>query len=107
MAAITITDVTAAGLADIGLAAANGGGDTIAYGTEAAAGWEEYSVLLVVRNGDASSHDVTVGSLSAVTVAAGKTAIIPVPNAGENAAAVAVTYSAVTSVTVAAVRILP
>lgn len=107
MAALTIADVPAAGLADIGLTAAGAGGDTIAYGTKAAAGWEEYSVLLVVRNGDASSHDVTVGGRSAVTVAAGKVGIIPVPNEGLNDASVAVTYSAVTSVTVGAVRILP
>lgn len=107
MAAIAITDVPAAGLADILLVAANGGGDTVAYGSKSLAGYEQYSVLLVVRNADASGKDVTVGALSAVTVAAGKTAIIPVPNEGLNDASVAVTYSAVTSVTVAAVRILP
>lgn len=107
MAALTITDVPAAGLADIALASATSGGDTIAYGSKQAGGYELYSVLLVVRNGDASSKAVTVGSLSAVTVAAGKVAIIPVPNEGLNDASVAVSYDAVTSVTVAAVRILP
>lgn len=106
MAALTINDVPAAGLADIALTAAAAGGDTIAYGTKQAGGWEEYSVLLVVRNADASSHTATVGG-NALAVAAGKTGIIPVPNEGLNDASVAVTYDAVTSVTVAAVRILP
>lgn len=107
MAAIAVTDVPAAGLADILLVSANGGGDTVAGGTKSYGGFELSSTLLVVRNADASSKDVTVGSLTAVTVAAGKTAIIPVPNEGLNDTSVAVTYSAVTSVTVAAVRILP
>lgn len=105
MAAISIQNVPKAGLADCAFAAANGGGDTVASGTKSKGGWELETVALLVKNGDSGSHDVTVGALAAVTVAAGKTAIIPVPNEGLNDATVAVVYSAVTSVTVAAVKL--
>jgi len=108
MAAISIVDVPATGLASVTFAAANAGGDTVASGTKSLAGYEQYSVLLLVKNANASTADVTVGSLAAVTcpVTTGFS-IIPVPNEGLNDASVAVTYSAVTSLTVAAVRILP
>lgn len=107
MAALTILDVTPAGLADVAPVAATAGGDTIAYGSKQAAGWEEYSVVLWVRNADTGAHTITVGSNAGVAVAAGKFALLPVPNEGLNDASVAVTYDAVTSVTVSAVRILP
>jgi len=106
MAALTINDVPAAGLADLPLVAATAGGDTIAYGTKQAAGWEQYTVVLLVRNADTVPHTATVGGLPLV-VANAKTGIIPVPNEGLNDASVAVTYDAVTSVTVAAARLLP
>ena len=108
MAAISIVDVPATGLASLTFAAATGGGDTIAYGSKSMAGYEQYSVLLIVKNANASTADVTVGSLAAVTcpVTTGMS-IIPVPNEGLNDASVAVTYSAVTSLTVAAIRVLP
>jgi hypothetical protein len=106
MAAITITDVPATGLADLPLVAANAGGDTVAYGSKQAAGWEQYSVVLFVRNADTGPHVVTVGGVP-VTVANAKTGVIPVPNEGLNDASVAVTYDGVTNVTVAAARILP
>jgi len=108
MAAISIVDVPATGLASVTFAAATGGGDTIASGTKSLAGYEQYSVLLLVKNANAGTADVTVGSLAAVTVPASTGfAVIPVPNEGLNDASVAVTYSGVTSLTVAAVRVLP
>ena len=108
MAAIAIQDVTADGLASTTFAAANAGGDTIAAGSVKSGGWQQYPVLLLVRCTDASSKNVTVGSLAAVTCPATTGfSTIPVPNEGLGDASVAVTYSAVTSVTVAAVRILP
>lgn len=108
MAAISIVDVPAAGLASVTFAAATGGGDTIAYGSKSLAGYEQYSVLLLVKNTNAATKDVTVDSLAAVTCPATTgMSIIPVPNEGLNDASVAVTYSDVTNVTVAAVRILP
>jgi hypothetical protein len=106
MAALTIQDVPAAGLGDVVFASATAGGDTVAYGSKSAAGWEQYSVLLLVKNADTGSHTATVGGV-ALAVANGKTGIIPVPNEGLNDPSVAVTYDAVTSVTVAAIRILP
>lgn len=106
MAALTIQDVPASGLVDVVFSAATAGGDTVAYGTKQLAGYEQYSVLLIVRNADTGSHTATVGG-NALAVANGKTGIIPVPNEGLNDPSVAVTYDAVTSVTVAAVRILP
>jgi hypothetical protein len=90
------------------MAAASGGGDTIVGGS---------TTFLLVRNGDASSKTVTVvrpgttyGTADPdieVVVTAGNIAIIgPIPSefADPTDGYVDVTYSAVTSVTVAAVR---
>lgn len=108
MAAITIQDVPVTGLASATFAAATGGGDTIAGGSVKSGGWQQYPVLLLVKCADAATKDVTVGSLAAVTCPATTGfSIIQVPNEGLNDPSVAVTYSAVTSLTVAAVRILP
>jgi hypothetical protein len=92
------------------MAAANGGGDTIVGGS---------TVYLLVRNGDASSKTVTIvrpgttyGTADpdiAVVVTAGNIAIIgPIPAefADPSDGQVDISYSAVTSVTVAAVRSL-
>lgn len=106
MAALTIQDAPAGGLATVTFAAAAGGGDTVASGSKQTGGWDLETVILIVRNTDAATKDVTVGGLPAVTVAATTgVAVIPVPNEGINDPSVAVTYSAVTNVTVAAVRI--
>ena len=104
MAAITVQDVPASGLADCSFASANGGGDTIAGGTKSYGGWEQSTVALIAINGHSSAQTVTCGGV-AVPVAAGDTAIIPVPNEGLNDASVAVTYSGVTALTVAAVKL--
>jgi len=107
MAAIAIQDVPATGLASVTFAAANGGGDTVAYGSKALAGYEQYSVVLLARCTDAATKDVTVGGVTVTVPATTGFAVIPVPNEGLNDPSVAVTYSAVTNLTVAAVRILP
>jgi proteasome assembly chaperone (PAC2) family protein len=104
MAAITIQSVTDAGNADVTFAAATGGGDTIAGGTKSMGGWELSTVALIAINGAGVTQTVTVGGV-AVPILAGDTAVIPVPNEGVNDASVAVTYSAVASLTVAAVRL--
>jgi len=102
MAALTVRDGSA-GVAVANLDTPAGGGDTVAAGI-AAGGWH-LPVVLVVRNGDATSTNVTVGSLPAVTVAATTgTAVIPVVGSPLGAA-VAVTYSKVTSLTVGAFRL--
>lgn len=79
--------------------AADAGGDEMPQGTRAG-GWT-LPIVLYVSNGDASSHDVTVNGV-VTSVAAGETALIPV-NGIYHEQLVPVAYSAVTSVTVAAV----
>lgn len=88
------------GLDEVTFAAATGGGDEVAAGVELG-GWS-LPVLLLVANGDVGSHDVTVGGLPAVTVPAGATAAIQVNGGIGYGQPISVTYSAVTSVTVAA-----
>jgi len=104
MAAITIQEVTGAGNADVTFTAATGGGDTVASATKSFGGWESSTVALIAINGAGVTQTVTVGGV-AVPVLAGDTAVIPVPNEGLNDASVAVTYSAVVTLTVAAVRL--
>lgn len=106
MATLTPASLGATG-ADLTMAAATSGGDSIASAEGA---------VLLVTNGDASSKTVTfTGSVEcsqgsthdeAVVVAAGKTRPIPVPSRAVSATdgTAAVTYSAVTSVTVAAYK---
>ena len=108
MAAITVQQALVTGTA-LSLTAANGGGDTIAVSGD---------TYLVVRNGDASSKTVTVVRAGSdeyglaipditVAVAAGATTVIgPIPPAfrASDDRLVDITYSAVTSVTVAAFR---
>lgn len=79
--------------------AATGAGDEMPQGTNAG-GWS-LPIVLFVSNADVASHDVTVKGVS-TSVAAGETALIPV-NGIYHEQLVPVTYSAVTSVTVAAV----
>lgn len=106
MANLTPQIVAAAGTA-ITYAAASGGGDVVLNAKGA---------TLRVKNGDASSHTVTLTATKAcdngtlhdlgpTTVAAGAEKDIPIPAKCVNAAtgSCAVTYSAVTSVTVAAI----
>jgi hypothetical protein len=106
MAALTIQDAPKAGLANAAFTACNAGGDTVAAGSKQAAGWDLHTVILIVRNTNAATRDVTVGALAPVTVPATTgVSIIPVPNEGINDASVAISYSAVTNLDIAAVRI--
>lgn len=107
MAALTTTVVPLTGAA-VSFSAAAGGGDTCQTGT---------GVLLLVKNGDAASHTVTLttpGTVNGlaiadrtVTVAAGAQEAIPVTNDYRNPVTgrAAITYDAVTSVTVAVIRV--
>jgi len=110
MAALATTVVPLPGSQmDGALVAATSGGDTAAVGA---------GTFLVVQNGDASSHTVTLatpdtvdGDLAVadrtVTVAAGKTQFIPLtaryrdPSTGR----AAITYDGVTSVNVGVFRV--
>lgn len=98
MAAIPLQHV-GAGLADVTFAAANSGGDTVAGGTRSG-GWA-LPVLLLVDNGDATSTTVTVNGVP-VVVAAGDVAAIRAEAGYRYGRALSVTYSKVTSLTVAA-----
>lgn len=108
MAALTTTVVPLTA-ATVAYTAAAGGGDTCETGA---------GVLLLVKNGDASSHTVTLatpgvvdGDLAitdrAVTVAAGVEKAIPVTSRYRNPSTgrAAITYDAVTSMTVAVIRV--
>lgn len=106
MAAITVQSVPEGGLATVTFAAANGGGDTVATGSRRAGGWDSDLILLIVRNTNAATRDITVGANAPVTIAATTgVSVIPVFSEGVNDASVAVAYSAVTNVDVAAVRV--
>lgn len=107
MAALTATTVaTLGGIADIGAAAvaAAVGGDTAPVGPA--------NIFLLVVNGGGSSCTATISTPGTVAghavadatlvVAAGKSGIIPLTNLFRGATGrAAITYSAVTSVTVA------
>lgn len=109
MATLTTQTITADGLSP-SYASAAGGGDKVRPGR---------GVFIHVRNGDASPMTVTLATPGtvdglaiadrAVTVAAGGSRMIPVPVAAygdpADSGLASITYSAVTSVTVAALRI--
>lgn len=109
MATLTTKVIPHAGLllADADYAAASSGGDKAATGS---------GVLLLVKNGDAASHTVTLAvpqtvdtlavSARTVTVPAGDTAVIPLQDLYKNPSTqlASWTYDAVTSVTVAVIR---
>lgn len=109
MAALTVQNVARTGLAP-SYASAAGGGDTIA---------NDGAVLLHVKNGGGSSINVTITSTAPAGVGlAQANVVVAVPNAGERMIGpfppgsfndanglTAVGYSAVTSVTVAAIRL--
>jgi len=107
MAALTTTVVGVAG-ATVAYTAAAGGGDTCQAGA---------GMLLLVKNGDASSHTVTLvtpGTVNGlaiadrpVVVAAGAEVAIPVTNDYRNPSTgrASITYDAVTSLTVAPIRV--
>ncbi|MFE2046633.1 hypothetical protein ACFXAZ_38130 [Streptomyces sp. NPDC059477] len=107
MAALTATVMPLTGAA-VTYTAAAGGGDTAPTGV---------GVLLLVKNGDSGSHTVTLvtpGTVNglaiadrAISVAAGAEVGIPVTNDYRNPSTgrAAITYDAVTSMTVAVIRV--
>jgi len=103
MAALTLQAVPAGGL-DLGaLVAATGGGDTVQVTANEIGGWDAAPAVFIVRNGDAASKTVTVDGTPLV-VAAGAIGVVPLKT-GYGGKNVAVTYSAVTSVTVGAFQL--
>lgn len=102
MAVLTVQDGSA-GIQDITMSAASGGGDSAPGGLRAG-GWE-LPVLLVVRCADASSKTVTVDGTGYVVPATTGQAVIPLRGGVVYGLSKAITYSAVTSLTVGAVRL--
>jgi len=104
MAAITIQDGSVGwGGNAAAFAAATGGGDTITTGRQTVAGGWQQPVVLLVRNADATATDVTVGGV--VHSAPATTGFSVIPVLVGQGGVVAVTYSKVTSLTVAAARL--
>lgn len=111
MALLALQTIKAAGLVPTTTAAA-GGGDTVQL-----AQTNDDRTLLQVTNGAGTSMTVTVAdsgvtgagnpaTVTPITVAAGATCLVPLNPAAVNLATglISITYSAVTTVTVAAIR---
>jgi hypothetical protein len=91
------------GVDSVTMSAATGGGDTIAAGCRLG-GWD-LGVFLLCRNTDAATKTVTVaGHPARVVPATTGIAVIPVFTSSFGVVK-AITYSAVTGLTVAAVRL--
>lgn len=101
MALLTVQDARN-GAANVTRQAAAAGGDTIPPAAQAA-GWG-LGVFLVVQNTDAAAKTVTVDDTPYVVPATTGLAIIPVKGVYPDNPK-SITYSAVTNVSVAAVRI--
>lgn len=111
MADLTIREVPEAGLAalDASFYQAAAASQTVpagAAGINRAGGYDLHSLVLVCKNTDAATRDITVGSQAAVTIGATTgNAIIPVKSTGLNHAQIPITYSATANLNVALVRI--
>lgn len=95
------TQEAPAGLGQVAFTAAAGGGDTIEAGAFAG-GWD-MPVTLIVNHATTGTKTVTVANHPPVVVQANSIAVIPV-RSPTRAKRLGITYSAVTSLTVAAVR---
>lgn len=102
MAALTVEDASK-GIQSLTMNAANAGGDTIAAGVKQG-GWE-LPVVAVVRNTDAATKTVTVQGTAYVVPATTGIALIPIRSGSKYGDSVAVTYSAVTGVTIGVGRL--
>lgn len=102
MAVFTVQDASK-GIQDLTMNTANSGGDSVAGGVKMG-GWE-LPVVIVVRNTDAASKTVTVQGTAYVVPATTGIALIPVRGSTKYGDSVAITYSAVTGVTVGAGRL--
>lgn len=98
MAAISVVDTNA----DIAFVAANAGGDTVLSGS-VAANHQLDGVFLLADNQDVASRTITIDG-NAFTVPAGELHALPCNRGVYPGQALTVTYDAVTSLTVAAVR---
>lgn len=102
MATLTVQDV-GGGNGNVTFAAASAGGDSVPVGI-VNANFALDPVVLIVVNGGAVPIDVTVGGV-VTNVLAGDTAVLPANRGVYPGQLMAITYEAVTSVTVAAIKI--
>jgi hypothetical protein len=98
MAAIAVSETNA----DVPLVAANAGGDTVLSGIDNA-GHVLDGVYVLVDNAHTGSHTVTVNGVAYV-VPNGEIHALPANRGVYPGSSIAVTYSAVTALTVAAFR---
>lgn len=102
MAVFTVEDASK-GIQSLAMNVANAGGDSVAAGVKVG-GWE-LPVVIVVRNTDATAKTVTVQGTAYVVPATTGIALIPIRGSVKYGDSVAITYSAVTGVTVGAGRL--
>jgi hypothetical protein len=96
------------GLANVAFSPASGGGDSIPVGARVG-GWD-LMIALVVKNTDAAAKTVTVAGTPYVVPATTGLAVIPCQQPGGVGYGVttrAISYSAATNLSVAAVRLSP
>lgn len=111
MADLTIREVPEGGLAaaDASFYQAAAAAQTVpaaAASGNAAGGWNNETLLLVCKNTDVATRDITVGGQAAVTIAATTgNAVIPIKSTGINHAQIPITYSATANLSVALVRV--
>lgn|SRR5690606_25967300 len=103
MAAITVQDVGAGGLGEVTFANSTTS-DTVTPGLRVG-GFDVLPVILLVANGDADPHTVTVGENDPVEIAAGDTAAFPIYSEGVGDNSVTVASDVATAQTVAAIRL--
>lgn len=105
MALLTLQDASG-GLDEVIFEAADTDGDQVPSGSRAG-GWS-LGVVLLARNGGASTdpaHDVTVSGVTVTVPPEGAVAVVPVPGFVAFGSPADVTYSDVTALDVAAVRL--
>jgi|SRR5690606_23023380 len=104
MAAITVQDVGADGLADVTFSNSSAS-DTVTPGVRVG-GYELAPVFVIISNGDDSPHNVAIGDADPVEVANGDTAVFPIYSEGIGDGSVTITSDDPTSQTIAAIRLV-
>lgn len=97
MAVLAVEDASA-GIQSLTMNTCAGGGDSVAGGARMG-GWE-LPVVAVVRNTDAATKTVTVQGVAYIVPATTGIALIPIRGSMKPGDSVAITYSAVTNLTI-------
>ena len=107
MAALTTQTVVALGNADV-TAASSATSDTItipAATGQRHSGYELKPTFVIITNGGAGTHAVTIGDNDPVNVLAGDTAVFPIYSEGLGDTSVTVASDVITSQTISVVRL--